>query len=238
MRNKKKTVNDFERSSLTYFNEINNFKPLSLNDELSLWEKYRKDNNIDARDKLIKSNLKFVAMVAKSYQGLGLSYADLIAEGNIGLLKSFEKFDPSKGYKTISYAVWWIRQTILEALKQRNLINGDDIDSYRLNDDTFDGLFDNEYKDNEDTKFDNGECSTDVIIENKDNKKMIQNMFKCLSEKELFVIKKYYGFDDDDEMTLESIGEELGLTKERVRQIKEKGLKKMRSIALCEMQNE
>ena len=113
MLKQKKIINDFERSSLTYFNEISEFKPLSREEEFSLWERYRKNNDIGARDKLIKSNLKFVASVAKNYQGLGLSYADLIAEGNCGLLKAIDKFDYEKGFKTISYSVWWIRQSIL-----------------------------------------------------------------------------------------------------------------------------
>ena len=122
---KKKVVNDFERSSQTYFKEISTFKPLSKDEEFSLWERYRNNNDLVARDKLIKSNLKFVASVARGYQGLGLSYADLIAEGNCGLMKAFDKFDYSKGYKTISYSVWWIRQSILEALKERTGIEGD-----------------------------------------------------------------------------------------------------------------
>jgi DNA-directed RNA polymerase sigma subunit (sigma70/sigma32) len=86
MLKKKKTINDFERSSQTYFKEISSFSPLSREEEFSLWEQYRKNNDLAARDKLIKSNLKFVASVARSYQGLGLSYSDLIAEGNYGLM--------------------------------------------------------------------------------------------------------------------------------------------------------
>ena len=108
MLKKKKTVNDFEQSSQIYFNEISGFKSLSKEEEYSLWEQYRKNNDLSARDKLIKSNLKFVVSVARSYQGLGLSYSDLIAEGNYGLMKAIDKFDYEKGYKTISYSVWRI----------------------------------------------------------------------------------------------------------------------------------
>ena len=127
MLKKKKIVNDFERSSQTYFKEISEFKPLSREEEFSLWERYRKNNDIGARDKLIKSNLKFVASVARGYQGLGLSYSDLIAEGNCGLMKAIDKFDYEKGYKTISYSVWWIKQSILEALKERAGIEGEEL---------------------------------------------------------------------------------------------------------------
>ena len=127
MRKKKKIANEFERSAQTYFNEIGDFNPLSKDEEMSLWEQYKKNNDINARDKIIKSNLKFVASVAKPFQGLGLSYSDLIAEGNMGLLKAIDKFDYERGFKTISYSVWWIRQTIMEALHNRNLIKGDDV---------------------------------------------------------------------------------------------------------------
>jgi RNA polymerase primary sigma factor len=127
MLKKKKSVNDFERSSQTYFNEISKFKPLSRDKEISLWERYRKNNDINARDKLIKSNLKFVASVARGYQGLGLSYSDLISEGNCGLMKAIDRFDYEKGFKTISYSVWWIKQSILEALKERTGIEGESL---------------------------------------------------------------------------------------------------------------
>ena len=105
MRKKKKTITDFERSSIDYFKEINNLSPLTREEEFSLWEKYKKHNDMKARDKIIKSNLKCVASVAKEYIGMGLSYSDLIGEGNIGLAKAMEKFDYEKGYKTISYSV-------------------------------------------------------------------------------------------------------------------------------------
>ena len=122
-----KLSNDFDISSQLYFNEINKYKSLSLDEELSLWERYKKNNDLKAKEKIITSNLKFVASVAKNYQGRGLSYSDLIAEGNCGLIKAIDKFDYKKKYKTISYSVWWIRQSILEAIKERNNIKGDDL---------------------------------------------------------------------------------------------------------------
>ena len=127
MLKKTKVINDFDKCPQSYFNDINNFNPLSREEEYSLWERYKKNNDMGARDKLIKSNLKFVAAVARKYQGHGLSYSDLIAEGNYGLMKAFDKFDYEKGFKTISYSVWWIKQSILEALKERNSIPSDDL---------------------------------------------------------------------------------------------------------------
>lgn len=229
MLKKRKAVNDFERSSQTYFNEISEFNPLSKEEEYSLWERYRKNNDINARDKLINSNLKFVASVARGYQGLGLSYSDLIAEGNCGLMKAIDRFDYEKGYKTISYSVWWIKQAILEALKERTGIEGESLpQDYEkqnsLNDDeyTVDNIVKDEYID----------YSTVDDVKTDELKSIIIDLIDCLTEREKYVISEYFGLESKKCLTLEDIGSNIGLTKERVRQIKEKALKKLRSEAL------
>lgn len=227
MLKKRKSINDFEQSSQTYFKEISNFKPLSKDEEFSLWEKYRKNNDINARDKLIKSNLKFVASVARGYQGLGLSYSDLIAEGNFGLMKAIDRFDYEKGYKTISYSVWWIKQSILEALKERTGIEGESLpqdfeNQNDFDDDSIDNIVEDEYIDY--SSIDN--------FNTIELKKIIVNLIDCLTEREKYVITEYFGLNSNDSLTLEEIGDTIGLTKERVRQIKEKALKKLRSEAL------
>ena len=230
MLKKKKIANDFDRSALTYFSEIGNFSPLSKDEEMSLWEKYKKNNDISARDKIIKSNLKFVASVAKPFQGLGLSYSDLIAEGNIGLMKAMEKFDYEKGYKTISYSVWWIRQSILEALHERNLISGDELPKdYEK---SVESEEENEYNVVSGDKHELEDGNALEYIKRNEMKSAIDILMSCLTEREQEVLTCYFGLSGDEEMTLEEIGKNLGLTKERIRQIKEKSLKKLRAEAI------
>ena len=223
---KNKFINDFDLSSQLYFNEISKYKPLSIDEELKLWKQYKYNNDLKARDKLITSNLKFVASVAKGYQGRGLSYSDLIAEGNCGLLKAIDKFDFKKGYKTISYSVWWIRQSILEALKERNILNSEELPSdFEKQQNEEDEIVE------EPTKID---FSFEYENENTDNeevKNIIKILTKCLNKRELIIVSRYYGLDGEC-LTLEEIGRELNLTKERIRQILEKSLKKLRTEAL------
>ena len=226
---KRKVVNDFERSSQTYFNEISKFNPLTRDEEYSLWERYRKNNDLDARDNLIKSNLKFVASVAKSYQGLGLSYADLIAEGNYGFMKAIDRFDYEKGFKTISYSVWWIRQAILDALENRNGIEGDSLPEEFEKQMPVDCEDDNMTSDTEQEYMDNSPLAD---LDSEAGKQMLNTLLKCLSDREREVLASYFGLDGRKVITLEEIGKGLGLTKERVRQIKERALKKLRSEAL------
>ena len=231
MSKKTKIANDFEKSTSAYFKEISKFKTLSAEKELSLWKRYKNDNDIKARDELINSNLKFVASIAKQYQGRGLSYSDLIAEGNIGLLKAFEKFDYSRGYKTISYSVWWIRQTILDALTNRNLLKGDEIPTCAEKQiETEEDLI--QMINAKDAFDDYIESSTPAEVKFLEEKNVSELLLNCLDYRERYIITNYFGLDDIDALTLEEIGAKLSLTKERVRQIKEKALKKLRSEAL------
>lgn len=228
---KKKIPNEFERSAQSYFKEIGDLSPLSKDEEMSLWERYKKHNDLAARDKIIKSNLKFVASVARPFQGLGLSYSDLIAEGNLGLMKAMEKFDYERGYKTISYSVWWIRQTILEALNERNLLKGDELpkDFEKPVESDDDNAYinsgaggDSEYEDS----------ITEGELNDHEIKRTLSVLMDCLNDREKLVLSDYFGLTGEDELTLEEIGKKLGLTKERVRQIKEKSLKKLRTEAI------
>ena len=227
MLKKQKIGTEHDKSVSAYFNEVAAYKPLSKDEELDLWRKYKYEGDMGARDKLISSNLKFVASVAKQYQGRGLSYSDLIAEGNIGLLKALEKFDGERGYKIISYSVWWIRQTILEALSKRNTSNGEDLPLDYEKQDFFEEDDKAEPVDNEHFSDTNG-----LEVE-KEQDETINFLMECLNKREKNIITKYYGLDGNKPKTLEEIGMEYGLTKERIRQIKNTSFKKMRSIALA-----
>jgi RNA polymerase primary sigma factor len=144
-------------------------------------------------------------------------------------MKAIDKFDYEKGYKTISYSVWWIRQSILEALKERVGIEGESLPQDFEKQNTFDeegyevdNNVEEEYIDNSSMD----ELKTDEL------KKVIYSLIDCLTEREQYVISEYFGLNTKEGLTLEEIGKNMGLTKERVRQIKEKALKKLRSEAL------
>jgi RNA polymerase sigma factor (sigma-70 family) len=161
---------------------------------------------------------------------LGLSYSDLIAEGNVGLIKSMDKFDITKGYKTITYSTWWIRQTIMEAIKKRNGLEGEELpcDSEQqdfLDDDSV-SYNPPSYSD-EFIAFDDN-----IAFQAEEEKKAVELLLGVLSDREKFIVSNYYGLTCDKPKTLEEIGKEIGLTKERVRQINEKALKKLRTEAL------
>lgn len=225
MLKKQKVDTGYDKSVIAYFSELKACKPLSREEELSLWRQYKYEHNMKARDKIISANLKFVASVAKPYQGLGLSYSDLIAEGNIGLIKALDKFDGERGYKFISYSVWWIRQMILEALSKRGSTDAEDLpDGY------------GKVGDGDD---DCGTADEHYIQEGSEREKekeqseTIKLLMEYLNQREKNIITKYYGLDGNKPKTLEEIGLEYGLTKERIRQIKNTSFKKMRSVALA-----
>lgn len=229
MPKKKKIAYEYDKSITTYFEEISKYSTLSKDEELSLWRRYKKNNDLGARDKLISSNLKFVANVAKGYQGLGLPYSDLIAEGNVGLLKAMEKFDGERGYKVISYSVWWINQSILEALKKRNKIASEELPKDYEKQPQEDEIYaPNSIPNSNDLFIDD---SVDIFREGEISD-TVKFLMKHLSEREKHIVTEYYGLNGKKPKTLSEIGLGIGLTKERVRQINDKALKKLRFEAM------
>ena len=228
MLKKQKVGTEHDKSVTTYFDEVAGYKPLSHEEEYELWKKYKYEGDMKARDKLISANLKFVASIAKQYQGRGLSYADLIAEGNIGLIKALDKFDGEKGFKVISYSVWWIRQTILEALAKRNASEDEDLPcDFEKPVETDDEDYQTEMGDDDFVEEEIGKSKE------MEQSQAIQFLMDYLNQRERNIITKYYGLDGNKPKTLEEIGMEYGLTKERIRQIKNTSFKKMRSVALA-----
>ena len=254
----------------TYLYEISKIEMISPEEEVSLAQKI-KQGNTQALEKLITANLRFVVSVAKMYQHKGLSLCDLINEGNIGLIKAAHKFDLTFGFKFISYAVWWIRQSILQALAEQsrivrlplnqvgslNKINKAlsqfeqknerapsneelsemiDIPQDKISDTlrvsgrhvSVDAPFvegeDNSLLDvipNDDSP------SADKGLENESLSTEIERALQILTPREREIIKSFFGIGCQ-EMTLEEIGERLDLTRERVRQIKEKAIRKLK----------
>ena len=219
---KRVVVDDYDSQQKRYFDEISKTKPLTKEEEFLLWKDYKENKNIEARNKLVEANLKFVATIANSYRGRGLSYSDLIAEGNIGLIRAVDKFEATRGYKMISYSVWWIRQAILEAIEKRNNINGDELPKD----------YEDQVPDEDESTYFSKQETPSRFVDDEDDKtdkkQAIAELLNVLDDREAEIITRYYGLLEDP-INLEDIGNELNLSKERVRQIMEKGLKKMRS---------
>ena len=252
-----------------YLKEINRIPLLTREEEIELSQK-AKNGDKAARDKIIKANLRFVVRVAKKYQNHGLDLTDLISEGNIGLINAIEKFEPSRGYHFISYAVWWINQSILKAVSEKsrairlplnranelvrieyasNLINGTLSESEEV-EQIAEMLNMPESKVRELLAISNGMVSLDAKVSSSESdnsvvgdyyedqtydrpeehtvetalKDDVDNLLKTLRPNEEKVIRLRYGLGGYKPMSLQEIGEECNLTKERVRQIEKKAI--------------
>ena len=193
-----------------YLQEISREPLLSQKEEFELTKKIHEGDR-QALDKLVRANLRFVVCVAKQYQDQRLSMPDLINEGNVGLIKAAEKFDEKRGLKFISYAVWWIRERILNALaaEQRHFAR------QLLNElPSPDSLI------------------TPVSQTSESLSTEMNHALSLLCERERLIIEHTFGLNGQSEMTLEEIGEGLGLRRERVRQIREKAIRKLRTMGI------
>ena len=224
-------ANDFTNTVRTYYDELKRTKPLSRMKERRLI-KLAKRGDLKARNELLESNLKFVFDTAKRYTGRGVPIGDLISEGNLGLIKALEKFDESNEVKFISYAVWWIRHSMLDAIQKKKLSDSIEIEPGSNNDILFDTKLTN---DDDDTyEYESGAYDDDdeSIERMKIQNSLINKMFCSLSKRELKVITHSFGIDGKRKMNLIELGNELGITSERVRQIKLNAIRKMRSSAM------
>lgn len=225
-------VNDYERSTTQYFKDLKNIKSIKKNEEFELFRQYYEEHNEGAKKIILQSNLKFVITIAKQYKGRGVPFNDLISEGNIGLIKAFNKFDYKRGIKFISYAVWWIKQSILSAIENGNNLPAEELpseyenyDIHNDNENIKQSQFNSPFEDKEGKYDAEYECNLKYII---------NTLTSDLNQREKEIFELYYGLNNKKTLTLEEIGNIYGLTKERVRQINEKSLKKVYSKALLE----
>ena len=267
--NRKSTVD--EGSLDQYLRDISVFPLITREKEVELAKRIRQ-NDQEALDTLVRSNLRFVVSVAKKYQNQGVSLSDLINEGNLGLIRAAHKFDETKGIKFISYAVWWIRQSILQALAEQSRIVRvplnragalhrigkrassllQELGRQPTHSEIAEGLditeeevaktmlisqvhlsLDAPMTPGEDNRLldylpDTTNRTPDEQTFEKALTEAIEESLSGLKERESKILRLYFGLDGEDPMTLEDIGTLLGITRERVRQIKEKALLKLR----------
>lgn len=267
----KQFTNRESQSLDKYLQEIGKVDLLTPDDEIELAIAIRKGDD-KALEKLVKANLRFVVSVAKQYQNQGLSLGDLINEGNLGLIKAAKRFDETRGFKFISYAVWWIRQSILQALAEQSrivrlplnrvgalnkigkaysnleqeferepnaheLAQELDMDISEVSDAlkisgrhvSMDAPFAQGEENRLLDVLENAEePSPDYSLMSESLKSEIGRVLSTLTERESEVIKLYFGLNNEHSLTLEEIGERFNLTRERVRQIKEKAIRRLR----------
>lgn len=266
-----KSITNRESASLEkYLQEIGHQDLLTADEEVELAQQIKKGDR-KALERLTKANLRFVVSVAKQYQNKGLSLPDLINEGNLGLIKAAERYDETRGFKFISYAVWWIRQSILQAIAEQSRIvrlplnqvgsvnriarelnkfeqenerkpsveeMADRIDfpeekiaeAMKIN--THHVSMDAPFADGEDNSLldflpNTDSPSTDNVLDQESLRTEIGRVLDVLNDREQKVIKAFFGIGMQ-EMTLEEIGDKYNLTRERVRQIKEKAIRRLR----------
>ena len=271
-----KSITNRESASLDkYLQEIGKEELITVEEEVELAQRIRKGDQ-EALERLTKANLRFVVSVAKQYQNQGLSLPDLINEGNLGLIKAAEKFDETRGFKFISYAVWWIRQSILQALAEQSRIVRlplNQVGSLNKINKAF-ARFEQEHERTPspeelsvelelprekvtdtlrvagrhisvDAPFADGEDNSllDVLVNpdspnadrgliNESLATEVDRALETLTERERDIIRYFFGIGCS-EMTLEEIGEKFDLTRERVRQIKEKAIRRLRNDSKC-----
>lgn len=225
-------ANDFTETVRVYYDDLKKYKPLTKAKERRLLKKCKK-GNLKAKNEILEANLRFVFDIAKHYTGRGVPISELISDGNMGLLRAIDKFDESKDVKFISYAVWWIRQAMLESIKKRNAVNFVEIEPNIDNDSSMDKkLIEDDEDDvsfNKDFSNENDEKNKEI---NENQKNVVKSIIKTLSDRERDIIENYYGLNDKKELTLTEIGKKYNLSSERVRQIKLVSLRKLRSKIL------
>lgn len=254
-----------------YFADIEDSQPLSREREVELSARIHK-GDMAARDELVRANLRFVVDVARQYQNRGLSMAELVSAGNVGLMKAGDRFDGERGFKFISYAVWWIRQSIMQTLTdqtrtvrvpvtRQNLLR--DISRIRAKlgeqgrrnvstaeiaeelgvaeAEILETMLKGRPEASLDLSFEEGDernlmsvladeaaASPDEGVMDRDGRRQIDNVLETLDERETYIVRCYYGLDGEEPLTLEQIGGLMGLTRERVRQLKERALSRLR----------
>src|SRR5690554_1661368 len=276
----RKQITNRESQSLDkYLQEIGKVDLLTPDEEVDLAKRIKEGDQL-ALEKLTKANLRFVVSVAKQYQNQGLTLGDLINEGNLGLIKAAQRFDETRGFKFISYAVWWIRQSILQAIAEQSRIvrlplnqvgslskikkafskleqeferepSIDEIANLLdISIDKIDGSIqvsgrhvsvDAPFGDDEDSGSlldvlaDTDGTKTDVLLMYESLQKEICRSLSKLTDKERSVIELFFGIGCKQPLSLDEIGESFNLTRERVRQIKEKGIKKLRTTSKSDL---